>query len=339
MKFAKSTQQANHYLRQAIPLMVRHNIPPNPLNYALWYTYVSQEMPELNTQIDKALETYGTCPSVISEQMFREHIISDELEASDAFESSLLNMVDTLNQQASNTARHTEDYSEILHSSLEAFDETTQDTSLKEIINQLAASTQAVTETTRAFQQQLDAAQNEIENLRNELHKSRQEAHVDPLTGLYNRRIFDNELGQRVSADNTVTPRLCLIMVDVDHFKKFNDTYGHLMGDKVLQYVGKLLRDNCTHPLLPVRYGGEEFSVLAPGCSIGDAVDIAEQLRTKIQAIRIRQRRSGDVISSVTASFGISQLQPGQTASELIEAADNALYQAKENGRNRVECG
>jgi len=338
MKFAKSTHQAADYLRKAVPLMVKYNIPPNPLNYALWYTYVSQEVPELNQRLDKALETYGTCPGVVSEQMFREHIIDEELDAADEFEAGLLRTVDVLNQQAVDTAQHTEDYSEVLSSSLEALDQNNSDDApLEGIIRQLAASTQAVSKTTRAFQQQLDAAQAEIETLRTELKKSRQDAHVDPLTGLFNRRVFDSELEQ--FSQHSSTPRLSLIMIDVDHFKRFNDTYGHLMGDKVLQYVGKLLRDNCRQPVLPVRFGGEEFAVLAPGYNIAAAADLAEALRSKIQAIRIRQRRTGDVISSVTASFGISQLQPGQSPVELIEAADCAMYKAKENGRNRVECG
>lgn len=336
MKSTKSTHQAAEYLRQAVPLMVKHNIPPNPLNYALWYTYVSREAPDLNSRLDKALETYGTCPGIVSEQMFREHIIKDELDSVEAIESSMLEMVESLNQQATDTAQHTQDYSAVLDNSLAAFVDDCDNKPLEDVIRQLAASTQAVSETTRAFQQQLDAAQEEIENLRHELQKSRQDAHVDPLTGLFNRRVFDNELDLLISSQHS--QHLSLVMVDVDHFKRFNDTYGHLMGDKVLQYVGKLLQEQCTPPMMPIRYGGEEFAVLLPGEDKAGASALAEQLRERIQAIRIRQRRSGDVISSISASFGVSQWQPGQTADELIESADNALYSAKENGRNRVEC-
>lgn len=336
MKFANRSNQAADYLRQAVPLMVKHNIPPNPLNYALWYTYVSREVPELNVRLDETLKTYGTCPAVVSEQMFREHIISDEIDTAEQFEAGLVRMVDALNKQVSDTAQNTEDYSDMLTSSLEAFTDNTSDAPLEDIIRQLAVRTDAVSKNTRAFQRQLEEAQAEIESLRQELQKSRQDAHVDPLTGLFNRRVFDSELMQL--ADATPTPQLSLIMVDVDHFKKFNDTYGHLMGDKVLQYVGKLLRESCEEPLLPVRFGGEEFAVLCPGTTATDAVDIAEDIRNKIQAIRIRQRRSGDIISSVTASFGVSQLRTGESPTELIEGADNALYEAKNGGRNQVAC-
>jgi diguanylate cyclase len=131
---------------------------------------------------------------------------------------------------------------------------------------------------------------------------------------------------------------LCLMLIDVDHFKRFNDTYGHLMGDKVLQYVGRLLKEECAEPLIPVRFGGEEFAVMLPGMQQADAEAIAERLRKRVEAIRIRQRSSGSVISSITASFGVTRFQPGDTAVSLIERADQALYRAKEEGRNRV-CG
>ena len=249
MKFADNTNQAAELLREAIPLMVKYNIPPNPLNYALWYTYVSRSMPDLNQRLEKALETYGTCPNRVGEQMFREHIIHEEVEAANEFENGLLKMVEQLDQQASSTAQSTEDYSAVLEHSLEAFNEPSNKTeSLEEVIKELAASTREVSETTKAFQRQLDAAQAEIEALRNELVKTRQDAHQDPLTGLFNRRVFDAEFEQMSQSANKQA--LSLIMLDVDHFKRFNDTYGHLMGDKVLQYVGKLLREEQSPPQL-----------------------------------------------------------------------------------------
>ena len=127
------------------------------------------------------------------------------------------------------------------------------------------------------------------------------------------------------------------VLVDVDHFKRFNDTYGHLMGDKVLQYVGKLLREICPEPMLPVRFGGEEFAVLVPSSSTDQAVNLSNQLREKIQAIRIKQKKSGEVISSITASFGVATNKTEDSINTLIERADQALYSAKQNGRNQVQ--
>lgn len=337
MKFADNSNQAADILRQAVPLMVKYNIPPNPLNYALWYTYVSQSLPELNAKLDKAIETYGTCPTMVGEQMFQEHITQSSQDANGDFESNVLKLVADLNSHASQTARSTENYSSVLESSLEAMNEATKTAlPLESIIQNLAVNTKEISATTREFQRKIDAAQAEIEALRAELSRTKQDAHADPLTGLFNRRIFDSELEQLVQSSQE-TRALSLIMLDIDHFKHFNDTYGHLMGDKVLQYVGRLLRDTCEEPVMPVRFGGEEFAILLPGSSLEEGQQLAERLRSKIQAIRIKQKKSGEVISSITASFGISQLQSGENTTSLLDRADKALYKAKENGRNRVE--
>jgi diguanylate cyclase len=340
MKYNDTPTQAADYLRQAIPLMVRNKIPPNPLNYALWYTYVSKRLPALNEALDSTLKTYGTCPSLLSEQLFRHHLTGDESVASEEAQSHLINLVNKLQDQAAEAAEHTDNYSQVLRESLDALNDVTDEDNtalpLESIIRTLSINTDAINDTTRRFQQQIDAAQSEIEALKQELQKTRQDARVDVLTGLYNRRVFDTELEQLIALEAPMG--LCLMLIDVDHFKRFNDTYGHLMGDKVLQYVGRLLKEECAEPLIPVRFGGEEFAVMLPGMQQADAEAIAERLRKRVEAIRIRQRSSGSVISSITASFGVTRFQPGDTAVSLIERADQALYRAKEEGRNRV-CG
>ncbi|MBY4677797.1 GGDEF domain-containing protein [Marinobacterium arenosum] len=340
MKFTDNASQAADYLRQAVPLMVKYNIPPNPLNYALWYTYVSERLPKLNARLDEALDTYGTCPNVVSEQIFRDHLIREEIGAADEQQEALLALINQLGSHATETAAHTENYSTVLEDSLLAFDRPDDQLDalpLEAIIRNLAANTREISETTREFQRRIDDAQAEIESLRSELNKTRQDAHFDPLTGLYNRRVFDSELEQFTQLEQA--GKLTLVMLDVDHFKRFNDSYGHLMGDKVLQYVGRLLRESCPDPMMAIRFGGEEFAVMMPGSKLADGIELAERLRAKIHAIRIKQKRSGDVISSITASFGVSQLQPGDSAGQLIDRADGALYNAKKQGRNRVVTG
>ena len=336
MKFAENTGQAAEYLRQAIPLMVKHNIPPNPLNYALWYTYVSNRVPELNQELDKTLTTYGTCPNLVGEQMFRQHMIKDEVDSAENFQAGLIALVNDLHEHASVTAEETKNYSDTLQDSLEALQaDGGPALPLESIIQTLARKTQDISDSTQRFQTRIDDAQSEIESLKAELEKTRQDARVDPLTGLFNRRVFETELGTLLYSGNAGA--VTLVMVDVDHFKKFNDTYGHLMGDKVLQYVGKLLRDFCPEPMLAVRYGGEEFAVIMPAMTASKSAELANALREKIQAIRIKQKKSGEVISSITASFGVAESRQEDSINTLIERADKALYSAKEGGRNQVQ--
>ncbi|WP_299177186.1 GGDEF domain-containing protein [uncultured Neptuniibacter sp.] len=339
MKFAENNNQAAEYLRQAVPLMVKHNIPPNPLNYALWYTYVSDRVPELNAQLDKTLNTYGTCPTMLSEQLFRDHMIKEEIQGAEDIQASLIGLINDLHEHAGNTAEKTENFSNVLEESLDSLSAADEDGEpslpLESVIHALADHTKSISETARLFQERMHEAQAEIQALKDELNKTRQDARVDPLTNLFNRRAFDAELNQLVSLQGSDLVS-SFILVDIDHFKRFNDTYGHLMGDKVLQYVGKLLKEVCQEPMLPVRFGGEEFAVLMPGTTKKEAADIADQVRQKIQAIRIKQKKSGEIISSITASFGVSQLVNGESAEQLVERTDKALYQAKDNGRNQV---
>ncbi|WP_415896491.1 GGDEF domain-containing protein [Neptuniibacter sp. QD72_48] len=338
MKFAENNNQAAEYLRQAVPLMVKHNIPPNPLNYALWYTYVSDRVPELNVQLDKTLTTYGTCPTMLSEQLFREHMIRDEINGAEDIQANLISLINDLHEHAGNAAEKTENFSNVLEESLEALHQQEDGEAslpIESIIHALSDHTKSVSETARQFQERMNEAQAEIQSLKEELNKTRQDARVDPLTNLFNRRAFDAEISQLVGVND---PSLVhsFVLVDIDHFKRFNDTYGHLMGDKVLQYVGKLLKEVCPEPMLPVRFGGEEFAVLMPQTDQETAAELAEQVRQKIQAIRIKQKKSGEIISSITASFGVSQLTVGETSEQLIERTDKALYQAKDSGRNQV---
>ncbi|MDO6592458.1 GGDEF domain-containing protein [Neptuniibacter sp. 1_MG-2023] len=340
MKFAENNNQAAEYLRQAIPLMVKHNIPPNPLNYALWYTYVSDRLPELNVQLDKTLTTYGTCPTMLSEQLFREHMIKDEINGAEDIQASLISLINNLYEDAGHTAEKTANFNTVLEESLVTLQQQEDGEAslpLDSIIHALSTHTKSIGDTARLFQERMYAAQIEIQALKEELNKTRQDARVDPLTNLFNRRVFDSELAQLVNSTNNKLIS-SFILVDIDHFKGFNDTYGHLMGDKVLQYVGKLLKDICPEPMLPVRYGGEEFAVLMPGVNIDSASEIAEKVREKIQAIRIKQKKSGEIISSITASFGVSQFKHGETAEQLIDRTDKALYKAKDSGRNQVKC-
>ncbi len=262
MKFADNPKQAAEFLRQAVPLMVKFSIPPNPLNYSLWYAYVSQGLPELNKQMDKALDTYGTCPNVVSEQLFREHLIKEEVENAEDIQNALLSVMGDLETHASTTAQDTEAFNDILQDSLSALRESESDSSLENIIQRLADNTQTISESTRQFQQRIDEAQAEINALKKELEQTRQDATIDPLTGLFNRRVFDKELAQQAERTDV---SVSLVMVDIDHFSTIPTVirwatkccnmlvnssktnvmphyYRYVLGDKVLQYVGKLIK-------------------------------------------------------------------------------------------------
>ncbi len=157
-------------------------------------------------------------------------------------------------------------------------------------------------------------------------------ARYDTLTGLFNRRVLDEELTREAQRCNRQVSTLTAVMLDIDHFKSINDTFGHAMGDEVLRAVGKYLASQKRPYDVVSRYGGEEFVVLLPETTLANAVTVAERIRQGISELEIP-----GFPRPVTASFGVATLTPGQSSNTMLEHADAALYLAKKNGRNRVE--
>ena len=166
--------------------------------------------------------------------------------------------------------------------------------------------------------------------------KLRQQSIRDVLTGLFNRRFFEETLiKERSRADRTKEP-LALVMMDIDHFKSFNDTFGHHGGDAVLREVGQLLARETRGSDVACRFGGEELAVLLVGAAIGSGCAKAESLRAAIANLEVKH--DGVALGRVTASFGVAAYpEDAVNADQLVQAADRALYRAKEHGRNRVE--
>jgi diguanylate cyclase len=129
---------------------------------------------------------------------------------------------------------------------------------------------------------------------------------------------------------------LCLLLFDIDHFKKFNDSFGHNIGDQVLKLLASVLRESVKGQDTAVRYGGEEFAVILPNTEIKGAFTVAENIRRRIIGKELIDRKSGDRLGRITVSAGVAQFAPGEPLRELVERTDRALYAAKNSGRNRV---
>jgi diguanylate cyclase (GGDEF)-like protein len=161
-----------------------------------------------------------------------------------------------------------------------------------------------------------------------------QNATMDALTGLNNRRQFEVRLGEQYSIANRQNTPLCAIMTDIDYFKKFNDTYGHAVGDTVLRTTANVIKSQLREYDIPSRYGGEEFCILLPQTTIEEAKIVAERLRSAVENENIEL--SENQIIHVTISVGLAELDIRDMAEDLYMKADSALYKAKEGGRNRV---
>ncbi|MGZ9130083.1 MAG: GGDEF domain-containing protein, partial [Candidatus Binatia bacterium] len=155
-------------------------------------------------------------------------------------------------------------------------------------------------------------------------------------TGLANRLAFEDFFrSAQVTAVENRRPR-SVMLIDVDHFKRFNDDFGHGVGDQVLRLIAKAVRDRVRDQDLPARYGGEELIAIFPNSDLQACVAVGESIRRSISDCTITRRSSGEELRGITVSIGVAQLQHGESMTDLIERCDSALYKAKNAGRNRV---
>lgn len=165
-----------------------------------------------------------------------------------------------------------------------------------------------------------------------------QHATLDALTGLNNRRLFESRLKQEVSASQRQNKPLSAIMLDIDFFKKVNDTYGHAAGDVVLKHVSQLIKTGLRECDIPARYGGEEFAIILPFTKLEEAAIVAERLRKRVEStpINITNEEGETSTLNPTISVGVHEYEFTDTPAGLFEKADKALYEAKTSGRNKV---
>lgn len=335
MKFSEDSSEAAKFLKLAVPKMVQHGIVPNPLNYTLWYSYFSNSSPSLNTALDSAVKRYGTCPTDIGEALFLEHITEpdDNNQSVNKVQQALVHLVTDLSCNINETVNQTSLFSTALKENLLDLNKSELCDELADKINDLSANANGICSINEVFQSQLESAQSEIDTLKRELEESKIQATTDTLTGLNNRRVLESIYNEYTNSETDVS----IVMMDIDEFKLFNDTHGHVMGDQILQFVGKLLKQECPINITPIRFGGEEFAILCSETPLEHVAKIAENIRQKLSNVSFSNKRTGDKIEPVTASFGIAVKHTNELLDDLVERADNALYKAKTDGRNQVK--
>jgi diguanylate cyclase len=200
------------------------------------------------------------------------------------------------------------------------------------LIEELTKATARAAELEASFEEK----SRELDAIKDSLTKSEQRAKTDMLTGLPNRHALDEFFrAAQMEAMEKGTP-LSALLIDIDHFKKFNDDFGHSVGDQVLRLVATALRERVREIDLPARYGGEEMMVVLPGADLATSAGVAERIRHSICEREIIRRSTGEVLRGITVSIGVGQFQLGEAVADLIDRCDRALYHAKKTGRNRI---
>jgi diguanylate cyclase len=208
--------------------------------------------------------------------------------------------------------------------------EATSPEQLRLAIGYLITENNKMRKETQDLQGNLQEQQLQIEALRSNL------AEAEALTTVWNRRAFDKMLAHQAQEAQRRSEPLSLILTDIDHFKKINDRFGHQIGDEVIRLVAATLSRNVKGKDTVARYGGEEFALILPQASLENAVSVAQQIKRQLETQRWAQKRDGHVLGTVTASFGVAQLQPKETKDVLLQRTDKKLYDAKNRGRNCI---
>jgi diguanylate cyclase len=335
LAYEEGPEQAAEYLRLALAFLGSHQLAPNPVNFALCYDYVAGRNAALKEALDQALAGGQFC-SATAHELYRRFIWDDNKRQLEAIRNGLRTLVmETISgvDQAKSQAEQSSDSLAAKSAHLERGPSLEE---MRRILGEVVGETRGIARNSQLLKEMLDETRQDVEALRDELEHTRLQVSIDALTGLKNRRAFDAALQESCSQANKPTIALSLLLIDIDHFKDVNDTYGHLIGDKVIRSVGALLSANIKGKDTVARIGGEEFAVLLPETPLANAERVGEVLRAAVERSRLTRADTGETVGRVTVSIGIAAYQPGESSEDFMERADKALYLSKKAGRNRV---
>jgi diguanylate cyclase len=311
--------------------------PASPRHFEIWYTYATGYNPSLNQMINEILARSGTLSEADVDNIYETCIspnrFTDRIDHVGSQVMSEIEQVMAAIGAAAGTASH---YTENLANVSQMLGTTKDGASLRAIVEGLVQTTKEVEQNNKALEASLSASKAEISELQENLEAVRHESLTDPLTSLANRKFFDEALARAIAAARTKSEPISLMLTDIDHFKKFNDSYGHLTGDQVLRLVAISVKQNVKGQDIAARYGGEEFAIVLPNTVLRSATTVADHIRRAVMTKELMKRSTGEHLGHVTISIGVATLHQNDTAQSLIERADICLYAAKRSGRNRV---
>lgn len=310
-----------------------------PRNYEIWYVYATGYNTALNKIINETLARNGKLTEADLEQIYETYL--SQIRTTDRIDkvgARVINEIDDVMVLITDALGMTSTFGDSLKGASERLSSAKNHEQVKAVVEALVSSTREMQETNKALETRLTASKQEISTLQHSLEAIRTESLTDPLTSLGNRKFFDRAIESAVAHAAESGEPLSLLMLDIDHFKSFNDNYGHLTGDQVLRLVAMSLKQTIKGQDITARYGGEEFAVVLPNTALRQALTVADNIRRAVMSKQLKKKSTGEILGRVTVSVGVSMLQPGDDRDSLIERADTCLYAAKRNGRNRVIC-
>jgi diguanylate cyclase len=323
------------YLDAALAEMKALSIPTSPANIRVWYDFCEGENKDLSTAIGELKDIGIPFDADLCYELYHRFYGELPTEKLEQFKLALNAMVSELGIQLSEIADGSSGCDDALAAAEKALNEGAEIEALKAITAQLVIESRKVLDHNQQMGDIVKSMQTQMSSLQVNLEKASTEALTDKLTGVSNRRAFDKKL-DALLANRKEEDQTCLLMMDIDHFKKFNDSHGHLMGDKVLRFVAQMIHKVIKGDDFLARTGGEEFQLILEDCAVEDAINIADKIREVIGSAKLTKGKDRTPVGNVTLSIGVAQVGFDEPRNDLINRVDGYLYDAKSKGRNLV---
>ena len=336
MKYEQDRNASGEVLRLLIQKMAAHPASFTPLNYAVWYEFATGINPSLSDAMGLLFEGGNKLDDETIENLYLKYVSECNMDVQRILKEDVQQLLAKLAGLTEETDSHAHQFGNNLQAYGETLKQNLDESKLGALISDMTGDTNKMRGSMQNLQSELSASKQQVEKLHKELQSARGEALTDPLTGILNRRGFETIAKQTFADQTKLDKGLCLLMLDIDHFKKINDTYGHLFGDKVIRAIAETLKSKVRGEDSVARLGGEEFAVMLPETDISGARIVAEHIRQSIERGKIRRLDTQEQIGGITISIGVAVHSNGVSIVNLLDQADKALYVSKNTGRNRT---
>lgn len=336
MNYTEEKNKAGEYLRLALNYIAKNNLPADPVNYTVWYEYVSGKNIKLKKAIDYFFETAKPLNKIRVQGLYQKYVADGDRIIIGKLLTKISLMLKEITGHVSETEGDIAGSGEKLESLSEQITQAKDYKDIKDIVDRMIVETRRLIKSGKRLQNRMKVSSEDLKQLNQELEKSQKEAQTDTLTSLINRRGLEKRFElERIRAKQNDTA-FSIIMIDIDHFKQVNDKFGHLVGDSLIRGLAALLKSHLRRNDIASRYGGEEFLILLPETDISGASSVGQKIKKSLNQKEWKLKETGETMGKISVSMGIAQYRLNEPEKNLIKRADDALYLAKERGRDQI---